>query len=88
MLIVKREEQRIANEQNPFAHWDMNKTSGSIPQLKGARCFSFEEVKKYFSDANDAGSGVYGNAWFIYLSLTPLQCNASTHEAQISPVDI
>ena len=66
----------------------MNKSSGSIPQLKGARCFSFEEVKKYFSDANDAGSRVYGKAWFIYLSLTSFQCNASTYEAQISPVDI
>ncbi|KAK9213694.1 hypothetical protein WN944_005679 [Citrus x changshan-huyou] len=55
-----------ANEQNPFAHWDMNKSSGSIPQLKGARCFSFEEVKKYtnnFSDANDVGSGGYGKVY-------------------------
>ena len=68
----------------------MNKSSGSIPQLKGARCFSFEEVKKYtnnFSDANDVGSGGYGKVWFIYLSLTLFQCNAFTNQAQISPVD-
>ncbi|KAJ0078449.1 hypothetical protein Patl1_36647 [Pistacia atlantica] len=52
-----------ANEQNPFAHCDQNKSSGNIPQLKGARCFSFEEVNKYtnhFSEANDIGSGGYG----------------------------
>ncbi|KAJ0099305.1 hypothetical protein Patl1_20589 [Pistacia atlantica] len=52
-----------ANEQNPFAHWDQNKSSGNIPQLKGARCFSFEEVNKFtnqFSEANNIGSGGYG----------------------------
>ncbi|KAJ0043481.1 hypothetical protein Pint_17962 [Pistacia integerrima] len=52
-----------ANEQNPFAHWDQNKSSGNIPQLKGARCFSFEEVNKFtnhFSEANAIGSGGYG----------------------------
>lgn len=33
------------------------------PELKGARLFSFEELKKYtdnFSEANDIGSGGYG----------------------------
>ena len=45
------------------AHWDQNKSSGNIPQLKGARCFSFEEINKYtnhFSEANNIGSGGYG----------------------------
>ncbi|MBA0836683.1 hypothetical protein Goarm_008878, partial [Gossypium armourianum] len=54
---------RATKESNPFAHWDPKKSSGSIPQLKGARCFSFEELKKYtknFSEANDIGSGGYG----------------------------
>ncbi|KAL5856377.1 hypothetical protein ACOSQ3_003835 [Xanthoceras sorbifolium] len=55
-----------ANDQNPFAHWDPNKSSGSVPQLKGARCFSFEELNKYtnhFSETNDVGSGGYGKVY-------------------------
>ncbi|KAK1568248.1 hypothetical protein Q3G72_022211 [Acer saccharum] len=55
-----------ANDQNPFAHWDRNKSSGSIPHLKGARCFSFEELNKYtnhFSDTNNVGSGGYGKVY-------------------------
>ncbi|XP_044461735.1 leucine-rich repeat receptor protein kinase HPCA1-like isoform X2 [Mangifera indica] len=55
-----------ANKQNPFAHWDQTKSSGNIPQLKGARCFSFEEVNKYtnhFSEANVIGSGGYGKVY-------------------------
>ncbi|KAK8646190.1 hypothetical protein V6N13_119984 [Hibiscus sabdariffa] len=57
---------RATLESNPFAHWDSKKSSGGIPQLKGARCFSFEELKKYtnnFSDANDIGSGGYGKVY-------------------------
>ncbi|XP_050367286.1 leucine-rich repeat receptor protein kinase HPCA1-like isoform X2 [Argentina anserina] len=36
------------------------------PELKGARLFSFEELKKYtddFSEANDIGSGGYGQVY-------------------------
>ena len=43
--------------------WDVNKSSGSIPQLKGARSFTFEELMKFsnnFSEVNDVGSGGYG----------------------------
>ncbi|KAE8689518.1 Leucine-rich repeat protein kinase family protein, putative isoform 2 [Hibiscus syriacus] len=59
----KKKADRVTKRSNPFAHWDSRKTSGSFPQLKGARCFSFEELKKYtnnFSEACDIGSGGYG----------------------------
>jgi hypothetical protein len=50
--------------------------NGSAPQLKGARRFSFEELKKYtnnFSDANGVGSGGYGKVGFERIFL--LFCN-------------
>lgn len=53
------------------ASWDPNTNSGGVPQLKGARSFSFEELKKYtnnFSEVNDVGSGGYGKVHF-YLPL-------------------
>ncbi|XP_038682114.1 probable leucine-rich repeat receptor-like protein kinase At5g49770 isoform X3 [Tripterygium wilfordii] len=55
-----------ATEQNPFANWELSKSSGSIPQLKGARFFSFIEVKKYannFLEANEIGTGGYGKVY-------------------------
>ena len=50
------------------AHWESNKSIGGVPQLKGARNFSFEELRKYsnnFSETNDIGSGGYGNVSLI-----------------------
>ncbi|KAL3515800.1 hypothetical protein ACH5RR_022702 [Cinchona calisaya] len=62
----KRRAETAAKQIDPFALWDPNKNSGGVPQLKGARNFSFEEVKKYsnnFSETNDIGSGGYGKVY-------------------------
>ncbi|XP_065849484.1 leucine-rich repeat receptor protein kinase HPCA1-like isoform X2 [Euphorbia lathyris] len=63
----KKKAKRATEQNNPFAHWDSSKNQGAhVPQLKGARCFSFDELKKYtnnFSDANDVGSGGYGKVY-------------------------
>ncbi|XP_059445078.1 leucine-rich repeat receptor protein kinase HPCA1-like isoform X1 [Corylus avellana] len=70
-LRQKRRAERASEKLNPFAHWDPNNGSGGIPQLKGARSFSFEELKKYtnkFSEANSIGSGGYGK---VYQGILP-----------------
>lgn len=41
----------------------MKSSSSSVPQLRGARMFTFSELKKItnnFSEANDIGTGSYG----------------------------
>ncbi|KAL8116922.1 hypothetical protein AgCh_023197 [Apium graveolens] len=68
----KRRAERADKKNNPFASWDSNKSSGGVPpQLKGARNFSYEELKKStnnFSEANNIGSGGYG---MVYRGLLP-----------------
>ncbi|KAJ6937919.1 leucine-rich repeat receptor-like protein kinase [Populus alba x Populus x berolinensis] len=62
----KKRAERATEQNNPFAHWESNKSIGGVPQLKGARNFSFEELRKYsnnFSETNDIGSGGYGNVY-------------------------
>ncbi|KAK3031340.1 hypothetical protein RJ639_035246 [Escallonia herrerae] len=59
----KKRAERANKQNHPFASWDGSKNSGGVPQLKGARCFSFDELKKWtnnFSEANNIGSGGYG----------------------------
>ncbi|KAM7474431.1 hypothetical protein LguiB_021674 [Lonicera macranthoides] len=59
----KRRAERADHQNNPFALWDPTKNSGGVPQLKGARSFSFEELNNYtnnFSETNNIGSGGYG----------------------------
>ncbi|KAI7728233.1 hypothetical protein M8C21_012278, partial [Ambrosia artemisiifolia] len=61
----RKQPQRTSQQpQQPFAHWDQtSKSTGDVPQLKGARAFTFEELKKYtnnFSEINNIGAGGYG----------------------------
>lgn len=62
----KKRAEKAAKQMDPFASWDPEKNSGAVPQLKGARSFSFEALKKYtnnFAEFNDIGSGGYGKVY-------------------------
>ncbi|CAK9151380.1 unnamed protein product [Ilex paraguariensis] len=62
----KRKAKRAVQQSNPFANWDPDKNSGDVPQLKGARGFSFEELRKCtnnFAEVNAIGSGGYGKVY-------------------------
>ncbi|KAK4424463.1 putative leucine-rich repeat receptor-like protein kinase [Sesamum alatum] len=58
--------------------WDLSRSGGRVPQVKGAICFSFDELKKCtdnFSEMNEIGHGGYGKfeGWpYRYLYPPPL----------------
>ncbi|KAE9446770.1 hypothetical protein C3L33_21338, partial [Rhododendron williamsianum] len=62
----KRRAEKADRVNNPFASWNPNTTSGGVPLLQGAKCFSFDDLKKYtnnFAEANSIGSGGYGKVY-------------------------
>ncbi|KAF8658024.1 hypothetical protein HU200_059486 [Digitaria exilis] len=63
----KRTPKRTEDRSQSFVSWDMKSTSAStIPQLRGARTFTFDELRKItnnFSEANDIGNGGYGKVY-------------------------
>ncbi|KAG2666986.1 hypothetical protein I3760_15G091400 [Carya illinoinensis] len=70
--ILKRAEEAIGFS-TPFASWKSsgNNSSGAAPQLKGARRFSYVELRKCtnnFAERNEIGSGAYGKVYRGLLS--------------------
>ncbi|KAF8716823.1 hypothetical protein HU200_025920 [Digitaria exilis] len=66
-LLKKRRREELSGRTNPFASWGIaQKDSGGAPQLKGARFFSFDELKtctNNFAENNEIGSGGYGKVY-------------------------
>ncbi|KAK6119097.1 hypothetical protein DH2020_047140 [Rehmannia glutinosa] len=65
-LRQKKKAKRAIDQSNPFASWDPEKESGAVPQLQGAKWFSFEDLRKCtnnFSESNCIGSGGYGKVY-------------------------
>ncbi|CAH1444137.1 unnamed protein product [Lactuca virosa] len=55
--------ERATKKNSPFASWDPDKGGGDCPQLKGARSFTYEELKtctNNFAITANIGSGGYG----------------------------
>ncbi|KAF5468626.1 hypothetical protein F2P56_012767 [Juglans regia] len=69
----KRRAEAAIGFRNPFAYWKSsgNDRSGAAPQLKGARLFSYDELRKCtnnFAERNEIGSGAYGKVYKGLLS--------------------
>lgn len=50
------------------ADWDPEKESGAVPQLQGAKWFSFEDLRRCtnnFSESNCIGAGGYGKVLIL-----------------------
>ena len=65
-----------------LASWaSSGKDSGGAPQLKGARWFSYDELKKCtnnFSERNELGFGGYGKVWPLQKLCVDV-CNSSSY---------
>ncbi|KAF5445318.1 hypothetical protein F2P56_034378 [Juglans regia] len=68
----KKRAERAIGLSKPFASWaPSGNDSGGAPQLKGARWFSYDELKKCtnnFNESNEIGSGGYGKVYRGMLS--------------------
>ncbi|XP_044974060.1 leucine-rich repeat receptor protein kinase HPCA1-like [Hordeum vulgare subsp. vulgare] len=66
-ILKKRRLEQSSGRANPFASWGVaQKDSGGAPQLKGARFFSYDELKNCtnnFSENHEIGSGGYGKVY-------------------------
>ncbi|XP_020108910.1 probable leucine-rich repeat receptor-like protein kinase At5g49770 isoform X1 [Ananas comosus] len=67
----KQRANRAMELSRPFASWSRTEDSSGAPQLKGARWFSYDELKKStnnFSESNELGFGGYGK---VYRGMLP-----------------
>ncbi|KAK4748127.1 hypothetical protein SAY87_014713 [Trapa incisa] len=69
----KKRAERAIEIHKPFASWGAGsgQDSGAAPQLKGARYFCFDDLKKCtnnFKESNEIGSGGYGKVYRGVLS--------------------
>ncbi|KAI5419053.1 leucine-rich repeat receptor protein kinase HPCA1 [Lathyrus oleraceus] len=66
-ILQKKRAENAIGISRPFASWaPSGKDSGGAPQLKGARWFSYDELKKCtdnFSGSNELGFGGYGKVY-------------------------
>lgn len=71
-ILQKKRAERAIGLSRPFASWaPSGKDSGGAPQLKGARWFSYDDLKKCtnnFSESNEIGFGGYGK---VYKGILP-----------------
>lgn len=70
---IQRRRAEKAKEElgGPFASWARSEERGGAPRLKGARWFSYEELKRStnnFAEANELGYGGYGK---VYRGMLP-----------------
>ncbi|XP_021766713.1 probable leucine-rich repeat receptor-like protein kinase At5g49770 isoform X1 [Chenopodium quinoa] len=79
----KTRAERAIGLSRPFVSWGSSgKDSGSVLQLKGARWFPYDELKKCtntFSQRNEIGSGGYGK---VYKGVLPDGQNVAIKRAQ------
>ncbi|KAH7681332.1 Non-specific serine/threonine protein kinase protein [Dioscorea alata] len=62
----KKKTKNAVERSQPFESWVVTKRSGDAPQLKGARSFSYEEIRKCtsnFAESNEIGTGGYGKVY-------------------------
>lgn len=68
----KKRAERAIKQSKPFATWTTgDKDTGAAPELKGAKWFSFSDLRKStnnFSESNEIGSGGYGKVYKGLLS--------------------
>ncbi|XP_061354088.1 leucine-rich repeat receptor protein kinase HPCA1 [Gastrolobium bilobum] len=71
-ILQKKRAEKAIGLSRPFASWaPSGKDSGGAPQLKGARWFSYDDLKKCtsnFSESNEIGFGGYGK---VYRGMLP-----------------